>query len=190
MIANKSFLVISRDMPALLKAGNDMAKKYNTADVFWLKSEDGSIQVKETNEFIERTYLAPIGKAKLMIICDIAKMTPQAQNKILKTVEDVPASTTFLLLSTSADAVLNTIKSRCVTRYLPNKSTPELFDEDIKNILQTAFDIDIDKLELNPRQKHDILNAVSEYNKRVRANCNDKNQKDIIIMEILKCARK
>lgn len=40
-------------------------------------------------------------------------MTPQAQNAILKTIEEPPAYAVFLLLTENAEMLLPTINSRC-----------------------------------------------------------------------------
>lgn len=42
-------------------------------------------------------------------------MTVQAQNALLKTIEEPPAYGVIMLLTTNADAFLPTILSRCVT---------------------------------------------------------------------------
>lgn len=55
------------------------------------------------------------GPKKIYIIPDAEKMTPQAQNAILKTLEEPPQYAVILLLTTSMEALLPTIQSRCVT---------------------------------------------------------------------------
>jgi hypothetical protein len=114
-----SYLVIDPDIKKLNEIAIWFSSHFNTADVFRLCEKEGtkSIHVAETLEFTERAQLSPIGDRKLFIICDIANMTVQAQNKMLKTIEDAPAKTIFFLLSTAAEPVLNTIKSRCITVY-------------------------------------------------------------------------
>ncbi len=51
---------------------------------------------------------------KIYIINEAEKMTPQAQNAILKTLEEPPAYAVILLLSANLNALLPTILSRCV----------------------------------------------------------------------------
>ena len=53
-------------------------------------------------------------KYKIFIIEDADKMTVQAQNAILKTIEEPPSYAVFLLLSTHYNSFLETILSRCV----------------------------------------------------------------------------
>ena len=51
---------------------------------------------------------------KIYIMNEAEKMTPQAQNALLKTLEEPPEYVVILLLSTSASSMLNTVLSRCV----------------------------------------------------------------------------
>ena len=119
-----AYLLVDRDILKLKEIAKWFSSGFNTADVFNLGGNP-NILVKETEEFIARAHLAAVGGKKLFIICDAATMTPQAQNKTLKTIEDVPANTTFMLLASSDAPILNTIKSRCVTIY-PDPIVPSL----------------------------------------------------------------
>jgi len=122
-----SYLLVDRDILKLREIAKWFAESYNTADVFRLEGNP-NIKVAETEEFIAKAYLAAVGGKKLFIICDTATMTIAAQNKILKTIEDTPADTCFLLLSSSETQLLNTIKSRCVIIY-PKPLSPSLTEK-------------------------------------------------------------
>ena len=54
------------------------------------------------------------GKYKIYIVPEAEKMTAQAQNALLKTLEEPPAYAVILLLTTNAGLLLDTIRSRCV----------------------------------------------------------------------------
>jgi DNA polymerase III delta prime subunit len=115
--------------------GEELFTQFPThADIFTLTNKEGAntIQVQETESFIEKVTYAAVGGRKLFIICDAATMTAAAQNKILKTIEDAGADTCFLLLCSGAETVLNTIKSRCVTVY-PNPISLDSYDLRIAN---------------------------------------------------------
>jgi len=119
-----SYLLIDTDILKLREIARWFSSNYNPADIFHLE-DTPSIKVKETEEFIAKAHLAAIGGKKLFIICDSSTMTIAAQNKTLKTIEDAPADTTFLLLASSETPILNTIKSRCVIIY-PDPVNPSL----------------------------------------------------------------
>ena len=186
-----SLLVIGRDAEQLRAWARPMIAGFNPADVFWLGVDEGeqSIKVKETLEFMDRAYLAPVGEGKLLIICDAALMTHEAQNKILKTVEDAPAGTTFLLLSTSAEAIFNTVKSRCRSVFLPQETGSRVVPEGVVATLRNIFNVEFDEKTLNSGERCAILDAAARVNRNVAANCNQQNTQDILIMEILKNAK-
>jgi DNA polymerase-3 subunit delta' len=54
------------------------------------------------------------GKYKIYIIPDAEKMTVQAQNASLKTIEEPPEYAVIILLTTNSQTLLDTIRSRCV----------------------------------------------------------------------------
>lgn len=62
-----------------------------------------------------RPYASPY---KIYIVDEAEKMTFQAQNALLKTLEEPPSYGVILLLSTNSEAFLPTILSRCVTLKL------------------------------------------------------------------------
>lgn len=67
------------------------------------------------SQVVEDVQIRPYsGAYKVYIISDGEKMTPQAQNALLKTIEEPPAYVVVLILTTNASALLPTILSRCV----------------------------------------------------------------------------
>jgi len=63
---------------------------------------------------IQRASNKPmLGKAKVFVVCEAETMKPPAQNALLKTLEEPPDSTYLILLATSADGLLATVRSRC-----------------------------------------------------------------------------
>lgn len=58
------------------------------------------------------------GPYKIYIVDEAEKLNVQAQNALLKTIEEPPAYAVILLLTTNAESFLPTIRSRCVTLHL------------------------------------------------------------------------
>ena len=90
---------------------------FNHPDVKRLIHEKpASIGVDEIREQINNDIvIKPYnGKHKVYIIPDADLMTPQAQNALLKTIEEPPAYAVLMLLTDSPDALLATIRSRCI----------------------------------------------------------------------------
>ena len=76
----------------------------------------GSIGVDDVRHQINDTIqVRPYSSShKIYIVDEAEKMTVQAQNALLKTIEEPPSYAVILLLTTNADAFLPTILSRCV----------------------------------------------------------------------------
>lgn len=73
---------------------------------------------------------------KIYIVDEAEKMNTQAQNALLKTLEEPPEYAVIMLLATRAEAMLPTILSRCVT--LNTKPVP---DDKIKHFLMSKIQI-------------------------------------------------
>ena len=69
------------------------------------------IREQINNDIVIKPYSS---KYKIYIVPDADMMSVQAQNALLKTIEEPPAYAVILLLTTNADAFLQTIRSRCV----------------------------------------------------------------------------
>ncbi len=93
------------------------ALSYNHPDIIRVTHEKPNtisvddIRAQVNNDVAIKPYS---GAYKIYIINEADKMTPQAQNAILKTLEEPPAYAVILLLTTNINAMLPTILSRCV----------------------------------------------------------------------------
>jgi len=140
---NQSYLIFSQDILHLNEIAKQFARKFNVADVFWLAPKVGadgicakSITVEQTLAFNENVNYGAIGneivgQKKLMVINDLSVMTLQAQNKILKSLEDIRDDVVFLLLASNESKVINTVKSRCVILYQPDLVGGSLYEQEL-----------------------------------------------------------
>ena len=85
------------------------------------------IRTQINNDIVVKPYSS---KRKIYIVDEAEKMNQQAQNALLKTIEEPPAYAVLLLLTTNADTFLPTILSRCVRLNLK-----AVRDEEIKDFL-------------------------------------------------------
>lgn len=92
----------------------------NHPDVIYVRGEKKNLVVDEIREQILQTVdLKPYQYEKKIYIIEKADtMNIQAQNALLKTLEEPPAHAVFLLLAEREDAFLQTILSRVVTMKL------------------------------------------------------------------------
>src|SRR5438309_8173987 len=72
------------------------------------------IRVDDVRALAKRLSFAALrGRRKIAILTPADALNERAQNTLLKTLEEPPPQTTFLLVSSNPDALLPTIRSRC-----------------------------------------------------------------------------
>lgn len=109
----------------------------NHPDIIYVKSTNiKSIGVEDIRQqVVNIAQIKPYKyKYKIFIIEDADKMTVQAQNSILKTIEEAPLYDIFLLLSNKINNFLPTIISRCVILKIKPLSTDTILDYIICNL--------------------------------------------------------
>lgn len=107
----------------------------NNPDFSILEPEGTSIKIDQIREFIKKVYEKPVVSAKkVYIINDSNYMTKEAQNSLLKTLEEPPEYVTIILITSNENMFLPTIKSRC-TKILFNK----LSNDELAKILETEY---------------------------------------------------
>ena len=89
----------------------------NQPDIIYVSHEKPNtisvddIRAQINNDIAIKPYSSPY---KIYIIPDAEMMTVQAQNAILKTIEEPPEYAVIMLLTSNIDSLLPTIRSRCV----------------------------------------------------------------------------
>jgi DNA polymerase-3 subunit delta' len=74
----------------------------------------GSIKIEQVRDVIDRAEYRPFeGRRRVVIIDEADALVPHAQNALLKTLEEPPSASIFLLVSSIPDALLPTVRSRC-----------------------------------------------------------------------------
>lgn len=130
------------------------AESGNHPDIIRITHEKpNSISVDEIREqLVNDVQIKPYSsRYKIYIIPEAEKMTVQAQNALLKTIEEPPAYAIILFLTTNASSLLQTILSRCVVLNMKPVS-----DRQVKNYLMEHVQI--------PDYQADICVAFSHGN--------------------------
>ncbi len=147
------------------------AETGNHPDIIRVTHEKpNSISVDDIREQVNNTIMIKPyqGPYKVYIIDHADLMTPQAQNALLKTIEEPPQYAVLMLLTENAEALLPTINSRCVMlrlRYIKDKLIKKYLMEslkvpDYKADLCTAF--------AQGNMGHAIMLANSEHFNEIR----------------------
>lgn len=130
------------------------AESGNHPDIIRVTHEKpNTISVDDIREQVNNTIdIKPYqGPYKIYIIDQADLMTVQAQNAILKTIEEPPAYAIIMLLTENADTLLPTITSRCVMLKLRN-----IKDTLIKKYLMESLEV--------PDYKADMCTAFAQGN--------------------------
>ena len=99
----------------------------NHPDFIMINEAGENIKIEQIRQITEKVIEKPIiSNRKVYIINDAEKMTKEAQNCLLKTLEEPPSFITIILISSNENAILNTIKSRCMKIKFKNISDNDL----------------------------------------------------------------
>src|SRR5262245_46662295 len=84
-------------------------------DVLLIEPGDsGSIKIEPIRDAIDRSSYRPFeGRRRVVIIDEADALVAQAQNALLKTLEEPPSASVFILVTSRPDALLPTVLSRC-----------------------------------------------------------------------------
>ena len=107
----------------------------NNPDFQLIESVDGKIKIEQIRQMQRKVAEKPIiSNNKVYIIDNADTMTTEAQNCLLKTLEEPPEYITIILICTNEGNLLSTIKSRCTRmQFEPIK------DEELKEYIKTKL---------------------------------------------------
>lgn len=115
------------------------AIEHNQPDIIYVSHDKPNvisvddIRQQINNDMVIKPYNS---RYKIYIVDEAEKMNVQAQNALLKTIEEPPEYGIILLLTTNADSFLPTILSRCITLNLKTVN-----EELIKSFLMKKYQI-------------------------------------------------
>lgn len=167
----------------------------NQPDIIYISHEKPNtisvedIRAQINNDIVIKPYSSP---RKVYIMNEGEKMTPQAQNALLKTLEEPPEYAVILILTTNVDALLPTVLSRCVVlnmKPVADKAVKKFLMEELK-VPDYKADICVAFARGNIG-KAKMLAASEEFDKvKDEAVTLVKNINDMEISEIVKAIKK
>ena len=111
-----------------------LVESENHPDIFYIESPDDNIPIDMIRrDVVDTAAFSPkISDRKIYVIYDSINLGEASQNAMLKTLEEPPIFDTFFLVTSNANKLLETIRSRCIT-------IKDNEDIDYKSILQLEF---------------------------------------------------
>ena len=143
----------------------------NHPDIITISHEKpNSIGIEDIRiQLIDDVSIKPYtGPYKIYILNEAEKLTLQAQNALLKTIEEPPAYAVILLLTSNADSLLPTISSRCVTLNLRPVKESDVKEYLMEHMHLPDYQAQIDAAFAQGNMGRAIMLANSEYFNEIR----------------------
>ena len=114
----------------------------NNPDFFVIEPDGGSIKIEQIRQMQKSILEKPIeSNKKVYIINDAETMTKEAQNCMLKTLEEPQDFIVIILIASNENNILPTVKSRCTKIFFRNLDDADI----IKYVNEKNSGIDINK---------------------------------------------
>lgn len=160
----------------------------NNPDYYIIEPDGNNIKIEQIREIQKKVLEKPIiSKRKVYIINDSDKMTKEAQNCLLKTLEEPPKYVTIILIGSNESAFLSTIKSRCTIINFEKISI-----EEIQKYMKENYDFEFQNQNILKATEGSISKAIEIYEKKEKYEEIYElmiNIKNIDIIETLKKAK-
>lgn len=111
----QTLIIDSKDKTKSLEHAIKICKdeKIDGFDIDIIEKTDASIGVEDVRNFQKKIFFKPIkSQTKAVVIKDSENLTIEAQNALLKVLEEPPSNTIIILTVTNSDLLLPTILSR------------------------------------------------------------------------------
>ena len=110
----------------------------NNPDFLEIDPDGNNVKIEQIREMQRKIVEQPIiSKQKVYIIDNSDSMTREAQNCLLKTLEEPPEFATIILIGANESSFLSTIKSRCtIIKFNP------IQDDQIKKYIKEKYEMD------------------------------------------------
>ena len=124
--------LLAKEYAKIILSSNDII---NNPDFLCIEPDGNSIKIDQIRNLQKEIQEKPIiSNKKVYIIDDADLMTKEAQNCLLKTLEEPPKFAVIILIGSNENAFLPTIKSRCMILHFNRLS-----DTEIKSYLQEQY---------------------------------------------------
>ena len=108
---------MARDLATTLL---EMENLFNSPDYIEITPDGNSIKIAQIRKLQSDILVKSYKSYKIYVIDEAQKMTVEAQNALLKTLEEPPKYAIIILITNNKESLLETIKSRCeIIKFTP-----------------------------------------------------------------------
>ena len=108
---------MARELAATLL---EMENLFNSPDYIEITPDGNSIKIAQIRKLQSDILVKPYKSYKIYVIDEAQKMTVEAQNALLKTLEEPPEYAIIILVTNNKEGLLPTIRSRCeIVKFTP-----------------------------------------------------------------------
>jgi hypothetical protein len=94
----------------------------NSTQLTYLNQSQEKISISMVRELIgELAFASHLGKNRAFVLLRSEQLSLAAQNALLKSLEEPPVKTQIILVTTTPNSLLETIRSRCLIKFDQNK---------------------------------------------------------------------
>lgn len=153
-------LLISGSSDALASQLKPYRKSH--PDILFLSAQE-KLGIAQARKIKDHFSLKPhSAKGRTVIIEDASLMTEEAQNALLKTLEELPGEAEFILAASSESALLPTILSRCRIEYLSGNPSSENTSHNIEQLQSFSKEQRFEYVE-RIKNREDLLYYLLQY---------------------------
>lgn len=164
-------LLIGQEVDRLEKINSlleEVALKNPHPDILYFNS-DAKLGIEQARKIKEHFSLKPYSSlGRGVVLEDASQLTDEAQNALLKTLEELPEHGLFILATDSDSKLLPTVVSRCQIIHLPNPTshhtpTSEVgYEKDIEKLLESSIPERFEYIE-KLKDREEFLHALVKY---------------------------
>ncbi len=129
-----------RDSCGVCSACTRIARRVHPDVLIVEPGEKGSISVDQVRDIVDRSGYRPFeGRRRVVIVDDADTMMAPAQNALLKTLEEPPPASVFVLVTTRPEMLLATVLSRCPRLRFPGNG-PDAIDSEAREVAERVLE--------------------------------------------------
>lgn len=149
------------------KAINKEGINLHHPDTLYFKAGQ-KIGIAEARKIKEHFSLKPYSeKGRTAVIEDAQDMTEEAQNALLKTIEELPKEAAFLIGASSESNLLPTIISRCRLEYVGEGNQQTVETDDVENLLRASMEERFEYIGKLKNREELLLSLASYFHKKI-----------------------